>query len=290
MIALGALAGSGVAAAAVSMTLLHPHQQVYFNGLEDRTTPWRLRERYDFAYWGPAVRAGMERARDGRPGGGVRICGRPGRYIGENVRILRREDRARLPIGRPRDACEIALFWTQWLVYQGRPGDRPMVPPAWSLAAYGSPFLELFAMADVRAARRRTDDPVLARPPDIAAAFDVRRDGRWLVYARDDCAQEALAARFFLHVEPMDPADLPADRRGYGFDNLDFETLGAPPAYSRSSRRALRERAGDRCVVTAPLPDYPIRRVRTGQIVPDGGGGWRSLWEGEIDLTGGGRR
>ena len=293
--ALGALAAAGVAAAGVSTTLLHPHQQVYFNGLEDRTTPWRIRERYDFGYWGPAVRAGLERALAGRPGAEVRLCGRPSRYIGENMRILRREDRARLPIVRPHDACEFALFWTQWLVYQGRPGDRPMVPPAWSLAAYGSPFLELFAMDEVRAARRRTDGPVLARPPDIAAEFiaarfDVRRDGRRLIYAKSDCARGDLAARFFLHVEPMNPADLPEDRRRHGFDNLDFAPLGAPPAYPRSSRRAMRERRGESCLVWAPLPDYPVRRVRTGQIADDGAGGWRILWEGEIDLTGADRR
>ena len=57
--ALRALAAAGAAAAAVGATLLHPHQQVYFNGLEDRTTPWRLRDRYDFGYWGPAFRAGL---------------------------------------------------------------------------------------------------------------------------------------------------------------------------------------------------------------------------------------
>ncbi len=274
------------------MTLLHPHQQVYFNGLEDRTTPWRLRERYDFAYWGPAFRAGLERALAENPGAEVRVCGPTGAYpyIKQNLGILRREDRARLRIVRTHDACGIAFMDPTWLVFQRRPGDRPIAPPAWTLAAYGSSFLELFAMDDVRAARRRMADPVPARPPDIAARFDVRVAGRGLLYARDGCAPEDPEARFFLHVEPMNPADLPADRRGYGFDNLDFEPLRGPPAYPRSSRRAMRERSGDRCAVMAPLPDYPVRRVRTGQIVPDGGGGWRSLWEGEIDLTGGGDR
>ena len=272
------------------MTLLHPHQQVYFNGLEDRTTPWRIRERYAFGYWGAAVRTGLERALAERTDAEVRVCGRPIRYVRENMPVLRREDRARLSIVDVRGACDTALFWSPWLMYQGRPGDRPIVSPAWSLAAYGSSFLEAFDMDEVRAARRRTDESVLARPPDLAARFDVRTVDSGLVYARDGCAREDLATRFFLHVEPADPADLPEDRRRHGFDNLDFASLGAPPAYPRSSRRAMRERLGGRCLVWAPLPDYPIRRVRTGQIVPDGGGGWRNLWEGEIVIAGEDRR
>ncbi len=288
--ALGAAAAAGAAAAGVSMTLLHPHQQVYFNGLEERTTPWRIRERYDFAYWGPAYRAGLERALAERPGAEVRVCGPSDTHMRENMRILRRGDRARLSVVEQGGACGTALSHPGWEIRKGAaPGLRPIAPPAWSLAAYGSSFLDAFAMDEVRAARRRMADPVPARPPDLAARFDVWVVDSGLIYARDGCAREDPEARFFLHVEPMNPADLPADRRGYGFDNLDFEPLEGPPAYPRSSRRAMRERLGGRCVVTAPLPDYPIRRIRTGQIVSDGGGGWRSLWEGEIDLAGGPR-
>ena len=293
-----ALAAAGVIAAGASVTLLHPHQQVYFNGFEDRTTPWRLSERYDFGYGGAAFRAGLERALAESPGAEVRVCARPGLDMRENMGILRSGDRARLPIAGLRDACDTGLFWpqwpvyiwSQWLVYRGLPWDRPIVPPAWSLTAYGSSFFDMFNMDEVRAARRRMGDSVLARPPDIAAAFDVRLDGRWLIYARDGCAPEDLAPRFFLHVEPAEPADLSEDRRRHGFDNLDFDPRWNPPAYFRWSRRATWERIDDRCLVWAPLPDYPIRRVRTGQIVGDGADGWRRLWEGEIDLAGKDRR
>ncbi len=288
--ALGALAGAGAAAAAVSMTLLHPHQQVYFNGLEERTTPWRLRERYDFGYWGAAFRAGLERALAERPGEELRICGPAGRHLERNKGILPPGDRARIALVVQRDACGAALSWPQRLMFEGRPKDRPVVAPAWTLAAYGSSFVDAFAMDEVRAARRRMADPVPARPPDIAARFDVRVVGRGLLYARDGCAREDPEARFFLHVDPADPADLPRDRRRDGFDNLDFSPRGHIWAYPWPPPLPSVTRIGDRCVVSAPLPDYPVRRVRTGQIVPDGGGGWRSLWEGEIDLAGGDRR
>ena len=283
--ALGALAGAGVAAAAVSMTLLHPHQQVYFNGLEDRTTPWRIRERYEFGYWNAAFRAGLEHALAERPGADVRVCSFDDGHLRRNRRILRRKDRARLAVVGFRDACAVAFFHPRHLTQEGYPWDRPIVPPAWSLAAYGSSFLDAFDMDEVRAARRRTDDPVPARPPDIAAAFDVRLVDRGLIYARDDCAPEDLAPRFSLHVEPADPADLPEDRRGRGFDNRNFAPRSHMPAYPWPPSLPSATRLGERCLVWAPLPDYPIRRVRTGQFVDDGGGGLRSLWEGEIDLA-----
>ena len=289
--ALNALAIAGAAAAASSVVLLHPHQQVYFNGLEDRTTPWRIRARYDFGYWGATYRAGLERALAERPGADLRVC-RFGRYhLKRSMRILRPGDRARIVFDRFGDACDVAFFYPHWTALDGlRPEDRPIVPPAWSLAAYGSPFLELFDANEMRAALRRMDDSILARPPDIAAEFDVRLDGRGAIYAKTGCAWEDLAARFFLHVEPADPADLPEERRRHGFDNRDFTPRTRMPAYPRSPRQAAWERRGDRCLVWAPLPGYPIRRVWTGQFVDDGAGGLRSLWEGEIDLAGAGRR
>ncbi len=283
--ALGALAGAGVAAAGVSTALLHPHQQVYFNGLEDRATPWRLRERYDFGYWGPAARAALERALAERAGAEARICGAVDHAV-RNTHILRRADRARVSAVATGDGCDFAFSDPRQAVWKGNPGTRPVVPPAWSAAAWGSSFSDLFDMDAVRAARRRWRDAAASRPPDIAARFDVWIHDGMAIYARASCAAEDLAARFFLHIDPADPADLPWNSRRYGFDNRDFAPLDTAPAWPWPSW----ERRGEGCAVAAPLPDYPIRRVRTGQIVSDGGGGYRSLWEGEIDLAGTGRR
>ena len=283
--ALRALAGAGVAAAGVSMTLLHPHQQVYFNGLEDRATPRRIRERYDFGYYGPTLRAGLERALAERPGADVRVCNRTAGHLKRNMRILRPGDRARIAAVKVRDACDFAFSEPRELVRKGRPIPRPIAAPAWSAAAYGSAFLDAFDMDEVRAARRRLRDSAASRPPDIAARFDVRIHDGAVVYARDDCAPEDLEPRFFLHVDPAEPVDLPEDRRQYGFDNRDFTPSDRTPFWPGPTVT----RFGGGCLVLAPLPDYPIRRVRTGQTVYDGGG-WRNLWEGEIDLAGTGRR
>ncbi len=283
--ALGALAAAGVAAAGVSMTLLHPHQQVYFNGLEDRTTPLRIRERYDFGYWGPAFRAGIERALAERLGADVRICGPADGHRERNRAIFRPGDRARIAAVEIHDACDIALSYPPQPIRTGHSGVRPIVAPAWGLAAYGSSFLDAFDMGAVRAARRRMDDPLPDRPPDIAARFDVWIHDGMAIYTRDGCGPEDLAAPFFLHVEPADPADLPKNRRRKGFDELDATPRIAADGWLWPSARAawpVRTRRGDRCLVWAPLPGYPIRRVHTGQFVHVDGG-YRNLWKGEID-------
>ena len=284
--ALGALAAAGATAAAVSAVLLHPHQQVYFNGLEDRTTPWRLRERYDFGYWGPAFRAGLERALAERPGADVCGGGHSTGHLTRNRPILRREDRARIALAEPYGACDAVFSFPHQLAQESPSGVRPIVPAAWSLAAYGSSFLDLFDMDAVRAARRRMAGAVSARPPDVAAYFDVWIHDGAAIYVRGGCAPEDLAARFFLHIDPVDPVDLPEDRRQYGFDNRNFTPNAAATAWPRPSVTLF----DDRCLVLAPLPDYPVRRVRTGQFGYDDGGARRGLWEGEIDLAGAPRR
>ena len=286
--ALGALAGAGAAAAGASMVLLHPHQQVYFNGLEDRTTPWRIRDRYDFGYWGPAFRAGLKRALAERPDARVRICNVIAGHLRRNRAILPSGDRARLVFADDGD-CDAVFSYPQQPIRAGRPGDRPIVHPAWSLAAYGSAFLDAFDMDAARAARRR-GDPVPARPPDIAARFDVRIHDGMAIYARDGCAPGDMAARFFLHVEPADPAGLPEDRHRHGFDNRDFSPRAMAPVWPWPHPRPSWMRLNDRCLAAAPLPGYPIRRVRTGQFVRLEGGGWRSLWEGEIEFADEGRK
>ena len=110
----------------------------------------------------------------------------------------------------------------------------------------------------------------LAREPLARSVFNVYRDGRTLTYVRDGCTEDETVARFFLHVEPVDPDDLPAHRQEHGFDNLDF-TLGRSGA-----------RIDGNCVAVATLPDYPIASVRTGQY--DGTG---AIWETEFSIPNG---
>ena len=97
------------------------------------------------------------------------------------------------------------------------------------------------------------------------AGWDVYRNGRKLTYHKQPCDPDDGQTNFVLQVIPNDPADLSADRRPYGFDNLDFKF------HTRGGVQV-----DDQCVVTAQLPDYPISRIYIGRGMADGN---RTLWE-----------
>ena len=93
--------------------------------------------------------------------------------------------------------------------------------------------------------------------------FDVYRARDALVYVKESCQATDAEAKFFLHIIPADPQDLPAARVESGFDNLDFQFAEGG------------DYLGGKCVAAAALPDYAIERIRTGQFVSGEGQVWR---------------
>ena len=89
-----------------------------------------------------------------------------------------------------------------------------------------------------------------------------------LIFVKTPCASADTEAKFFLHLIPADEDDLPAERKRYGFDNLDF------------GFEAHGERLDGKCLAEVPLPEYGISEIRTGQYVPVFG----RVWEEEIHL------
>ena len=110
---------------------------------------------------------------------------------------------------------------------------------------------------------------VAGRRPAIDSDFDVHLVDDSLIYVKERCGPEDTDAAFFLAVEPVDPDDLPAARRPHGFDNLDFGFAGRGARFDGA------------CLVEAPLPEYDVAAIMTGQVVAVEGG-YRHLWEGEI--------
>ncbi len=128
-----------------------------------------------------------------------------------------------------------------------------------------------------RAAFEKTLAAMLAAAgePVIASGMNVHVHGRRIFYVSDDCEGTDGRTPFFLHVVPTHEADLPPERIEHGYDNLDFHQAGVT--------------FGERCVVRWQLPDYPIRRIRTGQyvVVRDGEEVHvHNLWEGEAEIDG----
>ena len=106
-------------------------------------------------------------------------------------------------------------------------------------------------------------------PPVAQSHFDLYLRDNALIYIKTPCAPGDAHARFFLHIIPANPANLPSDRRERGFDNLDFR-FADHGSY-----------AGAICVAERDLPDYEIAGIRTGQKAESGVAEWRV----DIDLA-----
>ena len=98
--------------------------------------------------------------------------------------------------------------------------------------------------------------------PDYQGEFDLYWRDNTLIYHRESCAAGDTAAGFFLHIAPVDGADLAAERREYGFESRDFE-------FSRWGGHFDGE-----CVAVVPLPGYAIAGMRTGQYAAGTGEVW----------------
>ena len=116
-----------------------------------------------------------------------------------------------------------------------------------------------------RPALRAAYADAIATEPVARSVFNIRLDGGALTYAKSPCAPQDTASKFFLHIYPQDMNDLPPGHAAYGFHNADI-------AFGREG--ALFE---GNCWAVVPLPEYPIRRIRTGQFGPEG-----ELWSSSI--------
>ena len=106
--------------------------------------------------------------------------------------------------------------------------------------------------------------------PIIRSRFDVYYADNQLIYTKEQCTEEDVAPRFFLHVIPADPADL--EKPSFSFNNLDFFFTRSYSPYGLDDGR---------CVTIRPLPDYAIERIWTGQFFH----GEQPLWTGEASLV-----
>ena len=277
----GTYAAAGVAAAGIliSMARIHPHQNVYFNFLVDRTTPERLRTQYEMDYWETAHLGGLRHLVRTYP---PMICLSGGTR--NNHRLLSEAQRRRLRfrfIDSDRQACRGR---SDFAFGDDRGIDPPetYAPGVWTRKAYGNTIASLYGLnpallddsrVELHLGRFRETYRSLTRDaPAARARYDVRFDAarRALTYARAPCVRADLRARFFLHVVPVDADDLPGDHVRDGFDNRDFNL----------SRQALFD---GKCLAAVRLPEYAVDHVRTGQTERNGDV-WTALWEETIRI------
>ena len=115
---------------------------------------------------------------------------------------------------------------------------------------------------------RETLARVRAMKPAARGGFDVHVTDGALAYVKEDCVAQDRASRFFLHMVPSRPNDLPRAVARRGFVNRDF---------AFATHGAVLDGA---CVARVRLPRFRVRSARTGQLAADGDERWRV----EIDL------
>ena len=270
------LAAIGLAATVVEMVRIHPHQNVYFNALVDRSTPGHLPSRYEMDYWRTSVREAIEHLLERSPLQPIHIGSRPGGFLEQNRSILPRLDRERVFLGGERADYAISMDARS---HDLRPGwQTGLFPPSiWQRRIYGSAIVTAAALdlSKVDAATadhyREAYRSTVAGSPLIEAEYDIYRHDQRLFYAKHPCDARAAATGFTLHVTPASAEDLPARFRHLGF-------VPTPFFYA--------VRVDGRCLASIRLPPYPISRFRTGQY-EEGPTWWAErvpVWQVEYDF------
>ena len=155
--------------------------------------------------------------------------------------------------GRPGGECIAMIFLPDYPIAALRTGQEGR----WEVNLYPPANPD-----DLRAAYAALS----AIQPAARSNFALYRQDNRLIYLRETCAAADTAAGFFLHIIPVDVADLPAERQAAGFANLDF-------AFARYGGHF-----DGKCLAAIPLPEYPIKAIRTGQHIP----GQEELWAAEL--------
>ena len=99
-------------------------------------------------------------------------------------------------------------------------------------------------------------ESIASDEPTARSTFDIYLAENTLTYAKQPCAPADTEASFFLHIIPADKGDLPADRKRYEFDNLDFYFDEPGVMFD------------GKCLAAIPLPEYAIKHITTGQFMP----------------------
>ena len=279
----------GVGAALVSAARIHPHQNMYFNALVDRTTPNVLVGTYEMDYYGQSIGPVLRDLFEQYPNSRMLIYSWDYSELPKNRLILPREQRLMVVtrdgfygdvLAEGREIRELHGDDKVFLQLVGPalvdlkrvriPGGYPA--PVYTLSVYNNavyfviepslPANHELRLGDHHAMLRAAYRATLDAEPVARSDFDIWLIDRLLVYLGQSCplASHPLridgdVPRFYLHAVPVDPDDLPDTRREYGFENLDFDFW---------------ERGGvvdGRCIAAVTLPDYAVAGVRTGQFV-----------------------
>ena len=231
----------GVVTTAISMALLHPIQHVYFNFFEDRVAPDRLSGRFALDYWNLSLFGLYEEILREEAGPiSVQFHG----AVGGSLRALPDSSRQRISLVNPALA--------DFSVSTSRPGsDRETL---YVREVYNNVLGALVKEQPQPNPFPAVLEAALALEPIVRSDFDLYALDRMLVYVKEPCETGDLRGSFHLRFYPVDPDDLPDDRRRFGYSELRFRFL---------ERGALFD---GKCAALAPLPDRAALNVHAYQF------------------------
>ena len=234
----GAL-GLGLGATVVSMALIHPNQQDYFNFFVDRATPEHLRTQYKMNIWQNSTRQELEWILRSNAGD-VSISGPP--QLRESLVILPDGARERLSWSPTLDA----------LVIKGR--SDPHRAPLHRVEVYGSTLSVIERKEDFRAVYEVTR----GREPIIDSAYDVYRLGEVWAIVKEPCAPSFIAHAYLsMRITPVDRRDLRYWLRDDGFEDKHWY-LPQRMAYFDG-----------KCAGSIPMPNYPVAGIEIIRLEPE---------------------
>ena len=246
---------TGFAVVVVSMGLIHPNQQDFFNFLVDRVTPNRLMSQYRMEYWGHPLRQLLE-------------------IISEDAHLTR--ESAITGAGDPlvRDNADILPDARRDRIY--RIGTDAFIPgtPFWAqtelITAQVKVYNNAIRSMQMRPGLRAVYERVASKEPGARSVFDVHYDKDMVVYVKEPCveAEALLNGHFVLDFLPHRNEDLRyVDDRSRGFERYGFKFLNHGATFD------------GKCVASVPAPNYSIAVIRTSQHEPES---MDILWEGEF--------
>ncbi len=234
----GAL-GLGLGATVVSMALIHPNQQDYFNFFVDRATSEHLRTQYRMNLWQNSTRQELEWILRSNAGD-VSISGPP--QLRESLVILPDGARERLSWSPTLDA----------LVIKGR--SDPHRAPLHRVEVYGNTLSVIERKEDFRTVYEATR----GREPIIDSAYDVYRLGEAWAIVKEPCAPSFIAHAYLsMRVTPVDRRDLRYWLRDDGFEDKHWY-LPQRMAYFDG-----------KCAGSIPMPNYPVAGIEIIRLEPE---------------------
>ena len=235
-------AGAGFAATLISMGLIHPNQQSFFNFLVDRVTPEHLRTQYTMEFWDNTRRQAFEwLLRSGVVPAEERISVSGSHAPYDLVwSMLPDADQMRLKQSQSLDAFAIR---------KGNLEPEPRDLSLHRIKVYGNTLLEVIRKPDLQGVYETTLG--LDPDPGIDAPFDVYALDGALTLVTEPCAPSFIEnVGIILKTTPVDRNDLPSWREGEP-DEERYAKFGEYGALFDG-----------KCVASIPLPAYPIADIR----------------------------